>query len=72
MLQQQHDKALEQLLKAEKINPKDFVILNNIGEAYKRKDDKRNAIKYFKLTSKYGNEDAKNSAQEQIDKLKKN
>ena len=71
MLQKQYDKALEPLLKAEKINPKDYIVLSNIAQAYKLKGDNKNAIKYYELTIKFGDEQAKKYAQGQIDELKK-
>lgn len=71
MLQKQYDKALEPLLKAEKINPKDYIVLSNIAHAYKLKGDNKNAINYYELTIKYGEEQAKKYAQEQINELKK-
>ncbi len=71
MLQKQYDKALEPLFKAEKINPKDYIVLSNIAQAYKLKGDNKNAIKYYELTLKHGDEQAKKYAQGQIDELKK-
>jgi tetratricopeptide (TPR) repeat protein len=71
MLQKQYDKALEQLLKAEKLNSKDVIVLNNIAHAYKLKGDKKNAVKYYELTIKYGDKKAKQFAQEQIKELEK-
>ena len=71
MLQKQYDKALEPLLKAEKINPKDYIVLSNIAQAYKLKGDNKNAIKYYELTIKHGDEHSKKYAQGQIDELKK-
>ena len=71
MLQKQYDKALGPLLKAEKLNPKDYIVLSNIAQAYKLKGDSKNAIKYYELTSKYGDEQAKKYAEGQIDELKK-
>lgn len=71
MLQKQYDKALEPLLKAEKLNPKDYIVLSNIAQAYKLKGETKNAIKYYELTIKYGDEQAKNYAKGQIDELKK-
>lgn len=64
------DKALEYLFKAEKINPKDAIVLNNIATIYRNKGDKDNAIKYYQLTIKHGNEDEKAFAESQITKLK--
>ena len=71
MLQKQYDKALEPLLKAEKINPKDYIVLSNLAQAYKLKGDNKNAIKYYELTLKHGDEQSKKYAQGQIDELKK-
>jgi len=71
MIQKQYDKALEQLLKAEKLNSKDYIVLNNIAYAYKLKGDKKNAVKYYEMTIKYGDEKAKQYAKEQIKELEK-
>jgi tetratricopeptide (TPR) repeat protein len=71
LLQKQYDKALEPLLKAEKFNPKDYIVLSNIAQAYKLKGDNKNAIKYYESTLKYGDEQAKKYARGQIDELKK-
>ena len=72
MIQKQYDNALEPLLKALKINPKDYIVLSNLAQAYKLKADTKNAIKYYELTLKHGDEQAKKYAQGQIDELKKN
>lgn len=69
-LTKNYDKALEYLQQAEKINPKDFIVLNNIAQAYKLKGDKENAIKYYQLTDKYGDEQAKQQSRQEIKKLK--
>ncbi|WP_394677466.1 tetratricopeptide repeat protein [uncultured Sphingobacterium sp.] len=71
MLQKQYDKALDTLLKAEKLNPKDCIVLNNIAQTYKLKGDTINAIKYYKLTIQYGDDQAKNYANGQIEELLK-
>lgn len=71
MLQKQFEKALEPLLKAELLNPKDHIVLSNIAQVYKLKGDTKNAIIYYELTIKYGDEQSKIFAQEQIEKLKK-
>lgn len=71
MINKDYDKALEQLLKAEKFAPTDYIVLNNIAEAYKRKGDNVSAIKYFDKVVKYGDVDAKATAKEQINKLNK-
>jgi tetratricopeptide (TPR) repeat protein len=72
MIQKEYDKALEKLLEAEKINPKDYIVLSNIAQAYKLKGDKVNSIKYYELVSKYGNDDAKQYSKDQIKQLKNN
>ncbi len=61
-LTKDYDRALVYLKQAEKINPKDFIVLNNIAQAYKLKGDKANAIKYYDLTEKYGDAEAKEQA----------
>jgi tetratricopeptide (TPR) repeat protein len=71
MLKKQYDKALESLLKAEKLNPKDYIVLSNIAQAYILKSDTKNAIKYYELTIKHGDEQAKKYAKEQIKELEK-
>ena len=69
MLQKQYDRAIEPLLKAEKLNPKDFIVLGNIAQAYKLKGDNKNAIKYYELTEKWGDEQSKRYAKGQIKAL---
>ncbi|HRZ42944.1 MAG TPA: tetratricopeptide repeat protein [Bacteroidales bacterium] len=71
MLQNQYDKALEQLLKAEKINPEDYIVLSNIAQAYNLKGDTKNAIKYYELTIKHGDEHTRQYAIEQVKELEK-
>lgn len=70
-LTKNYDIALVYLKQAEKINPKDFIVLNNIAGDYKLKGDKANAIKYYVLTEKYGDEEAKEAARRNIKELKK-
>jgi len=69
-LTKNYDVALVYLNQAEKINPKDFIVLNNIAQCYKLKGDKSNAIKYYVLTEKYGDDDAKEQARRNIKELK--
>jgi tetratricopeptide (TPR) repeat protein len=71
MIKGQYDNALQALLKAEKFNPKDCIVLNNIAHAYKLKEDNKNAIKYYELAFKYGDDETKSYAQKQIVDLKK-
>ena len=70
-LQKNFDKALEILLQAEKIAPKDYIILANIAQTYKEKKDYKNSIKYYKLVEKYGDQSSIEFAKEQITELKK-
>jgi tetratricopeptide (TPR) repeat protein len=70
MLTKNYDKAIGYLKLAEKMNPKDFIVLNNIAQGYKLKGDKANAIKYYELTEKYGDEEAKKQARQNIKDLK--
>ncbi len=70
LLRKEYDKGLEYLLKAEKLNPKDYIVLGNIAQAYKLKDDKKNAIKYYELVKKYGDENANEYSKAEIEKLK--
>lgn len=65
----EHDKALVYLLRAEKIAPTDYIVLNNIANTYAQKGDKANAIKYYKLTLKHGDEEAKEQANRRIKEL---
>lgn len=65
------DKGLEYLLKAEKINTKDPIVLFNIAVVYDSiKKEKKKAKAYYKEAIKYGDEDMKRSAKEQIELLK--
>lgn len=69
-LQGNHDKALESLLKAEKIAPTDYIILNNIANIYRTQNDKPNAIRYYELVLKHGDDDAKEVAARELKKLR--
>jgi len=71
LLKKEYDKALEPLLKAEKIDSKDYIVLSNIAQAYKLKGDYRKAIEYYELTVKYGDDETKKYAKKQIEGLKK-
>lgn len=65
------DNSLAALLKAEKIAPKDYIVLGNIAHCYNQKGDKQNAIKYYELTAKYGDEQTREFANQQLSELKK-
>jgi tetratricopeptide (TPR) repeat protein len=69
-LEGNYDKALESLLQAEKIMPRDVIVLNNIATMYERKGDKLNAIKYFELTAKHGDKEMKDAAVKKLRALK--
>ncbi|MGK4568908.1 tetratricopeptide repeat protein [Flavobacterium sp. 3HN19-14] len=69
MLNKEYDKAIATLTKAEKINPKDYIVLNNLAQAYRSKGDKANARKYYELTAKYGDNDVKEFVKQQLEKL---
>lgn len=69
-LQGNHSKALENLLKAEKIAPADYIILNNIANIYRTQNDKPNAIRYYELVLKHGDDEAKEVATRELKKLR--
>jgi tetratricopeptide (TPR) repeat protein len=69
-LQGNYNKALEALLRAEKIMPQDAIVLNNIATMYERKGDRSNAIRYFELTAKHGDQNAKDEATKKLKELK--
>ena len=71
MVNDEVDKAIEVLLRAESINKKDFVILTSLAYAYKQKGNKEKAIEYYQKAARYGDLDASRNAKEQIRELKK-
>ncbi|MBL4643416.1 MAG: tetratricopeptide repeat protein [Flavobacteriaceae bacterium] len=71
LLTGEYDKGIEPLLRAEKINPKDYIVLGNIAQGYKLKGDKKKAIEYYKKTVEYGDDRAIEFAKQQIIELKK-
>lgn len=66
-----YDKGIEALLKAEKINSKDGVVLSNIAHGYKMKGDKESAIRYYEKMLTLDDRQAINFARQQIEELKK-
>jgi hypothetical protein len=56
-------------LKAEKIDRKDIIVLNNIAEVYVRKKDKSNAKIYYEKIIKNGSKEEGDDAREKIKKL---
>ena len=71
ILKKDYDHALPPLLKAEKLAPTDYIVIGNIAWSYYRKGDAGNALKYYELLLKYGNEKAKEDARGRIRELKK-
>ncbi len=71
LITQDFDNALDYLLKAEKINPKDCIVLSNIAYSYKAKSDNENAIVYYKKVIEYGDEQYKKSAKKELENLEK-
>ncbi len=63
---EQYDQAIDNLLKAYKLNPKDYIVHYNLANAYKLKGDNKNSIKYYKLVIKYGDQESIDYAKEQI------
>lgn len=70
MIKNKPNEALEALLKAEKLAPKDTIVLGNIAHAYVISGDKKNALKYYELVMAYGDENSKAFAKRQIEKNK--
>ncbi len=64
-----YDKALEYLIKAESIAPSDVIVLNNIAQAYFRKNDKVNAKLYYEKIIKVGNAEEVTDAKERLKQL---
>ncbi len=71
ILKKEYDKGLIPLLKAEKINPKDVVVLSNIAQCYTKKGDKKSAIEYYEKMMEFGNANAAAFAKHQIEELQK-
>jgi tetratricopeptide (TPR) repeat protein len=69
LLVNEYDKAIEILLKAEKINPKDAVILGNIAHSYQEKGNKKKAVEYYKKVIQYGDVENAQRARDQLKKL---
>ncbi len=64
-----YEKAIEYLLRAEKINPKDIIILLNLADAYKSMAENEEAIKYYKKVIEIADKETIEFAQYQIDLL---
>jgi tetratricopeptide (TPR) repeat protein len=71
VMQGDHDKGLELLLRAEKVDAKDAIVLGNIAQAYQRKGDTRKAIAYYERVLEFGDEESKAFADAQLKELMK-
>lgn len=71
LINKDYNKAIETLKKAEKLNSSDYIVLGNLARAYQLYGDKANAIKYYELEIKYGDQQAKEFAKNQIKDLQK-
>jgi tetratricopeptide (TPR) repeat protein len=69
-LKNEFEKSLSYLQKAQKIAPKDYVILNNIANTYEQMKEWAQAIKYYELVIKNGDNPAKIAAKKKIQELK--
>lgn len=69
ILEEDFDRALELLKKAEKLGPEDAVVLGNIAWCCLSKGDKAGAKKYYKKVLKYGDVESKTFAEQQLKKL---
>ena len=65
------EKGIEPLLIAEKIAPKDPIVLNNLARGYQLKGDRKRAIKYYEETLKYADEKSSQDVRLQIEVLTK-
>lgn len=71
LVRMEYKKALEPLLRAEKIAPRDYIVLNNIAFSYYSLGEKEKAIKYYELVFKYAPGELKEGAREKLLELKK-
>jgi len=70
LVEKNFEKALQPLLKAEKLNPHDFIVLNNIAYAYREMKNNKKALEYYQKVLKYGDQQAKTTAEQEINRLK--
>jgi tetratricopeptide (TPR) repeat protein len=69
--QQNMSEAQKYFLLAEKINPKDVIVLANLAEISSRQNNASEAEKYYKKIIEYGNEDDRMWAEEKMKTLNK-
>lgn len=65
-----YTEALKPLLAAEVKAPTDAIVLGNIAYVYMALNDKKKASEYYRKVIKYGNDDARRFAEEQLELLK--
>ncbi|WP_162428316.1 tetratricopeptide repeat protein [Pontibacter pudoricolor] len=71
LLTGEYDKGIAPLLQAEKLNPKDAIVLANIAQGYRLKGDKKNAIEYYEKVIRFADDAEMISvAKRHIEKLK--
>lgn len=70
-LTNQFEKGIVELKKAEKINPKDYIVLSNIAHGYKLIGNNEKTIEYYEKAIKYGDDYTIDFAKKEIAKLKK-
>ncbi len=71
LILKEYDKGIAALLKAEKINPKDYVVLSNIAQGYQLKGEPSKAIEYYEKCIIYGDGPTRIFAKTQIETLQK-
>lgn len=71
MISKNYAKAIEVLLRAENINPKDGIVLMNLAHGYKMNGDKDKSIQYYMKAIEFVDAESKEYAKKQISELKK-
>jgi tetratricopeptide (TPR) repeat protein len=72
LIQKDYPKAIQNLLKAEKLAPSDCIVLGNLAQAYKLIGDNDNAVKYLEQIIKIGTQQEKEDAQMRLKAINKN
>lgn len=63
------DEALPLFLSIHDDNPDDYIVTSNIAFIYKQKEDKENALKYYRILSECGDEEMEELARKAISEL---
>ena len=71
MISKDYDKAIDVLIRAENLNPKDGIVLMNLAHAYKMNGKKDKAITYYTKAIGFVDAQSKEFARKQISELKK-